>query len=152
MDSDVPASALHRLVSDYPGGHPHFRDRVLSRRSVLGGSLAALGALATVGGPWRQAGALAARPPAGAPVPIPNGITVNGKLFHVFPPGSSVTTENSTIFNMNASLGVASVNGQGTGTSAAGPVPLFFGSDMRFMDGEYVDAQGVFRRATFGFV
>jgi hypothetical protein len=150
MDPDAPASGWHSLGPGYPGGHPHFWGRALSRRSVLGGSLA-LGALGAAGG-LGQGRAWASAPPPGAPVPIPNGITVNGKLFHLFLPGSSATAEESSIFNMNAFLGVAAINGQGAGTSAAGPVPLFFGADMRFMDGEFVDAQGAFRRATFGFV
>jgi hypothetical protein len=150
MGKDAPASGWQTVVSEYPGGHSHFWSRAFTRRGVLGGSLA-LGALGAVGGPW-QARAAASPPPAGAPVPIPNGITVGGKLFHLFLPGSSANAEESTIFNMNAFLGVAAINGQGTGTSPAGPMPLFFGADMRFMDGEYVDAQGAFRRAAFGFV
>jgi hypothetical protein len=114
------------------------------------GRLACPGALGAAGGlgparAWASA-------PSGAPVPIPNGITVDGKLFHLFLPASSALAEESSIFNMNAFLGVAAINGQGTGRSAAGSAPLFFGADMRFMDGEFVDAQGAFRRATFGFV
>jgi hypothetical protein len=149
MDPDAPANGWHTLIPDHPGGHPHFWGRALSRRSVLGGSLA-LGALGAVGATGQAAAA--PTPPAGAPVPIPNGITVNGKLFHLFLPGSSATAEESTIFNLNAFLGVAAINGQGTGTSATGSVPLFFAADMRFMDGEYRDAQGALRRAAFGFV
>ena len=115
------------------------------------GSLAALGVLGVLDSPW-QARAWASPPPPGAPVPIPNGITVAGKLFHVLLPGSSATVEDSAIFNMDAFLGAAATNGQGTGTSATGPAPLFFGADMRFMDGAYLDVQGAFRRAAFGFV
>ena len=150
MDRIEPASGWQALGSDYPGGHSHFWRRALSRRSILGGSLA-VGALGAVAGPW-QARAWASPPTAGAPVPIPNGITVNGKLFHLFLPGSSATAEESSIFNLNAFLGVAAINGQGTGTSAAGPVPLFSAADMRFMDGEFVDAQGALRHGAFGFV
>lgn len=125
--------------------------RPISRRAFLGGGLAAAGTVTATqligkgipfGGP----------PAPGTPVPIPNGITVAGKLFHVFPPGSSAASEESTIYNANGFLGVASINGQGLGTTSKGSTTLYYGADIRFIDGEYVDTAGRLRHATFGFV
>jgi hypothetical protein len=46
------------------------------------------------------------------------------------------------------------VQGTGTGwnTTTGEPTALLFDSDNRFMQGEYVDADGERHRGTFGFV
>jgi len=50
--------------------------------------------------------------------------------------------------------GVATVQGTGTGwnTTTGETTALLFDSDNRFMQGEYVDADGERHRGTFGFV
>ena len=62
--------------------------------------------------------------------------------------------EPSTIFNFRAVTGVATVQGTGTGwnTITGETTALLFDSDNRFMQGEYVDADGERHRGTFGFV
>ena len=125
-------------------GHDHFWRRALSRRQFFGASAGAGAALATA--PlWmpRLAAASSAEP-----VPIPGGFAPG---LHAFL-GSGV--EPSTIFNFRGVTGVATVQGTGTGwnTTTGEPTALLFDSDNRFMQGEYVDADGERHRGTFGFV
>ena len=125
-------------------GHDHFWRRALSRRQFLGASAGAGAALAT--SPlWMPTLAEASR---AEPVPIPGGFAPG---LHAFL-GSGV--EPSTIFNFRGVTGVATVQGTGTGwnTTTGEPTALLFDSDNRFMQGEYVDADGERHRGTFGFV
>ena len=125
-------------------GHDHFWRRALSRRQFLGASAGAGAALAT--SPlWMPTLAEASR---AEPVPIPGGFAPG---LHAFlGPG----VEPSTIFNFRGVTGVATVQGTGTGwnTTTGEPTALLFDSDNRFMQGEYVDADGERHRGTFGFV
>ena len=125
-------------------GHDHFWRRALSRRQFLGASAGAGAALAT--SPlWMPTLAEASR---AEPVPIPGGFAPG---LHAFlGPG----VEPSTIFNFRGVTGVATVQGTGTGwnTTTGEPTALLFDSDNRFMQGEYVDADGERHRGTFAFV
>ena len=125
-------------------GHDHFWRRALSRRQFLGASAGAGAALAT--SPlWMPTLAEASR---AEPVPIPGGFAPG---LHAFlGPG----VEPSTIFNFRGVTGVATVQGTGTGwnTITGETNALLFDSDNRFMQGEYVDADGERHRGTFGFV
>src|SRR5262249_8278999 len=72
------------------------------------------------------------------PVPIPGGFAPG---LHAFlGPG----VEPSTIFNFRGVTGVATVRGTGTAwnTTTGEPTALLFDSDNRFMQGEYVGADG----------
>ena len=125
-------------------GHDHFWSRALSRRQFLGTSTGGAAALAT--SPlWMPRLAEAA----GAdPVPIPGGFAPG---IHAFlGPG----TEPSTIYDFRGVTGVATVRGTGTAwnTATGEKTALLFDSDNRFMQGQYVGADGRRRRGTFGFV
>jgi hypothetical protein len=82
------------------------------------------------------------------PVPIPPnpdflGFRVSGG------PGA----EPSSIFNFRGTVGLGMVHGVGTGTDGEGnETSLIFDSDNRFMQGEYIAADGKRREGTFGFV
>src|SRR5499425_1248732 len=125
-------------------GHDHFWQRVLSRRQFLGATAGAAAALAT-SSLWMPTLAAASN---AEPVPIPGGFAPG---FHVFlGPG----VEPSTIFNFRGVTGVATVQGTGTAwnTMTGERTALLFDSDNRFMQGEYVGADGERHRGTFGFV
>ena len=125
-------------------GHDHFWRRALSRRKFLGATAGAGAALAT--SPlWMPTLAKAS---SAEPVPIPGGFAPG---LHAFL-GPSV--EPSAIFNFRGVTGVATVQGTGTGwnTTTGETTALLFDSDNRFMQGEYVDADGERHRGTFGFV
>src|SRR5881628_3622455 len=70
------------LPTDRPIGHPHFWDRVISRRDVLAGAAGATGLLAT-SGVWAP---VLARRASSDPKPIP-GVVAPGAPFHVNLPG-----------------------------------------------------------------
>ena len=125
-------------------GHDHFWRRALSRRQFLGTAAGSGVALAT--SPlWMPTLAAAS---SAEPVPILGGFAPG---LHAFlGPG----VEPSTIFNFRAVTGVATVQGTGTGwnTTTGETTALLFDSDNRFMQGEYVGADGERHRGTFGFV
>ena len=59
----------------------------------------------------------------------------------------------SSITDFKGSVGVAQVQGTGTGRKPNGKVEtLLFDTDMRFMKGVYVGQDGAVHRGTFGFV
>ena len=127
----------------YPA-HAHFWKRAISRRSFTG---AVAGFLAS---PCFTA------PVGGDPKPIPGGFQPFGpgtEVFHVLLPGSGI--EPSTITDFNGHVGLAIVRGAWEKTSGPGPAPtppLFYDSDMRFMDGEYVGMDGRHHQGTFAFI
>jgi hypothetical protein len=125
-------------------GHDHFWRRALSRRQFLWTTAGAAAALAT--SPfWMPTLAAASST---EPVPIPGGFAPG---LHAFlGPG----VEPSTIFDFRGVTGVATVQGTGTGwnTTTGETTALLFDSDNRFMQGEYVGADGERHRGTFGFV
>jgi hypothetical protein len=89
-----------------------------------------------------------------APVPIPAG----GGPFHVFPPGFNgvpIDAEPATITNFNGFVGLSYPSGMvtqaNTKTGEVLKLP-FLDSDMRFMQGEFVGANGVAYQGTFALV
>src|SRR5215468_7748460 len=119
--------------------HHHARHSILSRRSFLGGSGAAVGALA---GGVLAPGKLAAKTANAAPNPIPGGdVTVAGIPFHVY--GFGKDKMPATINDFNGFVGVAEVQGTGTATNPDGSTEtLLFDTDMRFMKGTYMAVDG----------
>jgi hypothetical protein len=109
--------------------------------------------MASVAGTAMGAGLLPSSVLAGkptSPVPKPTPTTVFGE-FHVtfFGPG----IDPSSIGDFNGFVGVADVQGTGTGTNPDGSTEtLLFDTDMRFMSGVYVGQDGAVHKGTFGFV
>jgi hypothetical protein len=125
-------------------GHSHFWQRAMSRDVLLkrvvgvGGAAAAsalwLPALARGGG-----GTTAA-----APLPVPANPALGG--LHINLPGENA--EPSAITNLNGFVGIGAVRGAGTTGSGQ---RLFFDVDNRFMQGEFVGADGRLHHGTFAF-
>ena len=140
----------HRYV-----GHAHFWERaLLSRRQFIGTSFGATGAILS-SGLWLPAVAHADEDHHVAPRHIPGGTRILGpgtELFHVFPPVHGA--EPSTIFDFNGFVGVAHIQGTGTGTntSTGETTALLFDVDNRFMKGVYVGVDGKKHQGTFGFI
>jgi hypothetical protein len=143
----------------YPG-HRHFTQRLLSRRGFLEKSGITLSVLAASGILPELAHAAALkthghnRTTTATPVPIPGGLQLlgpSGPLFHVFLPAPGV--EPSTITNFNGFVGWAAVGGMGMHTVAGeAPQHLHFESDVRFMRGEFVGADGRNHHGAFAFI
>jgi hypothetical protein len=132
-------------------GHTHFWERaMLSRRQFLGTAAGATG-IVLGSGLWMPGQALAWGDGA-APKPIPGGIVVGGKLFHVFPVAPGI--EPSSITDFHGSIGMAQVQGTGTGThtDTGHQQGLTFDTDMRFMQGVYIGVDGKKHQGTFGFI
>jgi hypothetical protein len=130
-------------------GHAHFWQRALSRRQVIVAGAAGSAAAATLLSArfWVPELARAAPPIPADPKPIP--LTLGPFHVQLIGPGH----EPSTITDFNGFVGVADV--QGTGTGIGGPHPsgtLLFDTDMRFMSGEYIGVDGKHYHSTFGFV
>src|SRR5690242_1715286 len=138
-----------------PTGHHHHHGGLatsaISRRRFVAGAAGATGAILG-SGLWWPTVARAADGGSKAPKPIPGGIDAGGEIFHVFIPGSG--QEPATITDFKGWVGVATVGGTGTGTnlSTGETTDLVFDTDMRFMQGVYVDTGGHQRHGTFGFV
>lgn len=136
------------------GGHDHFYERALTRRSFLIGT----GAVATTLLGTRALIAPAALAADDRAKPIPGGIVVGGVGYHVNSPSYSAadpTTidDQSTVTDFDGIVGCAHARGTGTGHQPPlGDVPLGFDVDMRFMRGTYIAVDGVSRQATFGFI
>ena len=142
-------------------GHAHFWDRALSRRQFLGRTAGVAGV--AVGSAFGlPAMARAAAPGQGEPRPIPGGTQI-GPLgfFHFYfpttpnPVGATDTIENgrgdpSLITDFNGFVGVGEWAG-GRGKDQSGTT-LFWGADLRFMDGEYIGFDGRHRQGAFTFV
>ncbi len=162
--------SLSKLTSNlaagmaYPG-HRHFTQRLFSRRGFLektgltAGALAAVGLLPEVArsAPIRSAAATShgrKSTTTATPLPIPGGLQLlgpSGPLFHVFLPAPGV--EPSTVTNFNGFIGWAAVSGGGTHTvSGQAPQHLPFEADVRFMQGEYVGADGRNHHGAFTFI
>ncbi len=156
--------SLRRLASSrslgmaYPG-HRHFAKRLLSRRGFLEKSGVTLGALAASGlVPELARAALKTNghnsTTAATPLPIPGGTQVFGPgtpVFHFFLPASGA--EPSAITNFNGFVGWAAVGGTGTHTVIGqAPQQLHFESDVRFMRGEFVGADGRNHHGAFAFI
>jgi hypothetical protein len=140
----------HRYV-----GHAHFWERaMLSRRQFITTSVGATGAVLS-SGLWLPAVAHAGENDHVAPRPIPGGIQfpfAGTEVFHVFGPVHGA--EPSTIFDFKGFVGVAHIQGTGTGTNTltGTTTPLLFDVDNRFMKGIYVGVDGKKHTGTFGFI
>ena len=147
-------------------GHQHFTQRLLNRRGFLEKSGLTLGVLAGSGLLTRASQSAMLRSPApirdrgrnsttsATPQPIAGGLQLlgpSGPLFHVFLPASGV--EPSTITDFNGFVGWAAVGGMGTHTPVGGaPEHLPFESDVRFMLGEFIGADGKNHHGAFAFI
>jgi len=130
-------------------GHAHFWERaMMSRRKFIGAAAGTTGAI-LASGLWMPKLALAA---GSDPNPIPGGIVVGGQLFHVFLLGEG--NEPSTITDFKGFVGVADVQGTGTGinTRTGFHETLTYDTDVRFMQGIYIGMDGKQYSDTFGFI
>ena len=130
-------------------GHAHFWERaMMSRRKFIGAAAGTTGAILG-SGLWMPNLALAA---GSDPKPIPGGFELGGQLFHVFFLGEG--NEPSTITDFKGFVGVADVQGTGTGinTRTGQHETLNFDTDMRFMQGIYIGMDGKQHSDTFGFI
>lgn len=153
--------SLRKLASSlaagkYPG-HRHFARRLLSRRSFLEKSGLTVGVLAASGILPEIARAATHgqnSTTSAAPLPIPGGLQLlgpGGPLFHVFLPAPGA--EPSLITNFNGFVGWAAVGGFGTHTyTGQAPEHLPFESDVRFMRGEFMGADGRNHHGAFAFI
>jgi hypothetical protein len=126
---------------------------MLSRRQFLTTAAGATGVVLG-SGLWMPGLALAHEQGA-APRPIPGGLQPFGpgtEVFHIFLPGEG--NEPSTITDFHGFIGVAAVDGTGTGTdtTTGATTPLLFDVDTRFMKGVYIGMDGEKHRGTFGFI
>ncbi|SRR6266567_4262304 len=157
--------SLRKLASNmadgtvFPG-HRHFAKRLLSRRGFLEKTGLTMGVLAASGLLPELARSAALNlhghnsTTAATPLPIPGGLQLlgpGGPLFHVFLPAPGV--EPCTITNFNGFVGWAAVGGMGTHTvNGQAPEHLPFESDVRFMSGEFVGADGRNHHGAFAFI
>ena len=134
-------------------GHSHFWERAFSRRRFIQTGAAA-GLFLFGAGRWAPAsGAVAGA----TPKPIPGGFVfgppVGDTLFHNFAPNvfDLLNTDPSAIFDFDGDIGYAVVDGTGTGRNrfTHTEMPLFFETDLRFMQGAYVGEDGKRHRGTF---
>jgi len=127
----------------------HATRHALTRRAFIGSIAAVTGAAA--GAVLIPALARAAKPSSIAPVPTSSTLVIGGLTFSLalFGPG----IDPSSINDFNGKVGVADVQGIGTATNPDGSTEtLLFDTDMRFMSGVYVGADGAVHKGTFGFV
>lgn len=129
-------------------GHPHFWERVLTRRQFIGTS-ALVGGAATTAPMWSSSVVSAATMV--DPKPIPQTIAP-GAPFHLELLGTGA--EPSSITDFKGIVGGVDLLGTGVGTDTTTGVktPLFTAIDNRFMQGVYVGVDGKRHHATFGFV
>lgn len=126
--------------------------QLLSRRQVLVRGAAAVGGLAGFG---LVEPALAYARGHGVPNPIPGGLDdsftpVPGNPFiHVLAPGLGPQLEMATITDFHGIVGASEIRGTARGSDGS---TWDFDTDMRFMQGTYVDRNGHVRDGSFGFV
>jgi hypothetical protein len=136
-------------------GHSHFWERALSRRNfvqVAGGASGLLLASRVL------SPAVIRATDSAAPKPLPGGthlpfMPASGpkSVVHFFFPGTG--SEPSLITDFKGVVGLANVNGTGTLTDGQGnKSKLGFGSDNRFMKGEYIGVDGERHRGAFAFI
>jgi hypothetical protein len=138
-------------VSEAQSRVPVQREGV-ARRNVIFGAAGLTGA--AVGSGWLGAPGASAHPATShqhlstaAARPIPGGIQPFGpgtEVFHVLLPGQG---EGSTITDFKGHVGVAQIDGHGTGPNVAHA----FDVDIRFMDGTFVGLDGRRSFGTFAF-
>jgi hypothetical protein len=132
----------------------HHARHLLSRRAFVGGAAAGVtGAALGANLLWPATGWAS---PAGsgggaAPKPTTNITTVGGVDFHFTFFGADI--DPTSITDFTGLVGVADVQGTGTGTNPDGSTEsLLFDSDMRFMKGRYIGKDGAVHRGAFEFV
>jgi len=122
------------------------RRQVLVRGAVAAGGLAGFGLL-------EPAAALARGH--GTPNPIPGGLdesfspVPSNPFIHVLAPGLGPQLEMATITDFNGVIGASEIRGTARGSDGT---TWDFDTDMRFMQGTYVDADGRVRKGSFGFI
>jgi hypothetical protein len=142
--SQKPKTISSPLSRDRHAHHP-----LVSRRRFIGGAATALGTV--LGASVLRPSAALAKTQNAAPNPIPGGTTINGITFHFLPFGPG--QEPATITDFNGFVGVARVQGTGTGTNPDGSTEtLLYDTDVRFMKGVYVGKDGAVHKGTFGFI
>jgi hypothetical protein len=153
-ESAIKARA-HRHDHNHTG-HAHCWQRAMSRRQFArtAAGIAMVGA--TLGSGWWRPG-LAKASGSNEPVPIPGGFQAGGQTFHVFAPGDGnpPDLEPSTITDFNGFVGLAYLDGMVTQTNTkTGQVRRlpFLASDMRFMQGVFLDTEGQVQQGAFAFV
>jgi hypothetical protein len=125
----------------------------LSRRQFLGRSAAALGSVAGLGLADPLVALAKGKGGSGVPNPIPGGLGANFQpvpsdpVVHVLPPG--IGFEMSTITDFNGVVGASEIRGTAHGSDGSS---WDFDTDMRFMQGQYVDTSGRMQHGTFGFI
>ena len=145
-------------------GHVHFWERAMTRRKFLGSAALAGGAFATAG-MWLPELAKAAAFAEADPAAILGGtlLPFQPHPFHFFfptaNPFSTDTIANgggdvSTIYDFMGSVGVAEINGNGTGmdTTTGISSTMFWAADVRFMKGTYKGTEGDTRTGAFAFI
>jgi hypothetical protein len=144
---------LARALSPPAAANRHVR-HALSRRAFIGRTAGVAGAVlgASLLTPETV---LAHKRRNAAPRPTPNTVTIPPPApqiaFHFtgFGPG----TDPSSITDFKGVVGVADVQGSGTGTNPdGGQETLLFDTDMRFMSGVYVGVDGEVHKGAFVFV
>ena len=91
----------------------------------------------------------------GEPRPIPGGLDTNFQpvpsdpFIHVLAPGLGPQLEMATIADFKGVIGAAEIRGVARGSDGS---IWDFDTDMRFMQGTFVDMSGHARKGSFGFV
>ena len=122
------------------------RRQVLVRGAAVAGGFAGLGLLEP---------ALALARGHGTPNPIPGGLdesfapVPSDPFIHVLAPGLGPQLEMATITDFNGVIGASEIRGTARGSDGS---TWDFDTDMRFMQGTYVDANGQVRKGSFGFI
>jgi hypothetical protein len=130
----------------------HHVKHVLSRRAFLTGT-AGVSAAAVGAGLLRPTAAFAAKPFNATPKPTTAVLNIGGTDFHLTPLTFQSGVDLSSITDFNGFVGVADVQGTGTGTNPDGSSEtLLFDTDMRFMSGVYIGQDGRVHKGNFGFV
>jgi hypothetical protein len=125
---------------------------LLSRRQVLVKGAAAAGGLA---GLSLLEPAVAFARGHGDPSPIPGGLdesftpVPSDPFIHVLAPGLGPGLEMGTITDFNGVLGASEIRGTARGSDGT---IWDFDTDMRFMQGTYVDRSGRVKKGSFGFI
>lgn len=124
--------------------HAFSRGHFLRRSAATAGGLAGLGLLESAPAFARAAG---------EPNPIPGGFdetftpVASDPFIHTFSPG--IGFEMSSITDFKGVVGGSEIRGTARGSDGT---TYGFDTDMRFMQGTYVDVSGKVRQGTFGFI
>ena len=125
---------------------------LLSRRQVLIRGAAAAGGVAGLG---LLEPAVALARGHGNPNPIPGGLdesftpVPSNPFIHVLAPGLGPQLEMATITDFKGVIGASEIRGTARGSDGS---TWDFDTDMRFMQGTYVDRNGQVRKGSFGFI